>query len=62
MKYLFLDFCESPVDFLFPSISLWILSSDKQEDIDNCCNILRSEIRLLFELEGMWQIFNFQDF
>lgn len=34
---------------LFPLLCLF---SDKQDDFEQCCNILRSELRLVFKLEG----------
>ena len=41
------------------SFSFLYLFSDKQGDIEHCCDILRSEIKLLFKVEGMWKAFSF---
>lgn len=41
--------------FLYFSCTLYVsffYLSDKQEDVNQCCDILRSELKLLFNLEG----------
>ena len=39
------------------SLSSTYLFSEKQEDLEHCCDILRNELKLFFTLEGILTFF-----
>ena len=39
------------------SLSSTYLFSEKQEDLEHCCDILRNELKLFFTLEGILTLF-----
>ena len=39
------------------SLSSTYLFSEKQEDLEHCCDILRNELKLFFRLEGILTLF-----
>ena len=39
------------------SLSFTYLFSEKQENLEHCCDILRNELKLFFTLEGILTLF-----
>ena len=39
------------------TLSSTYLFSEKQEDLEHCCDILRNELKLFFTLEGILTLF-----
>ena len=39
------------------SLSSTYLFSEKQEDLEHCCDILRNELKLLFTMKGILTLF-----